>query len=422
MNSCRILFVLAAAAALSIAPAAAFHSGGAAECGGCHSMHEPAPGGDYLLTRIDSSSMCLSCHAAADTAPSRYHVMTYPVPGSGLPPVEQTPGGDFAWLLKSYTFTVRGTTQTELGQTHGHNVIAADYGLTVDTDFATAPGGTYSSSELGCQSCHDQHGRLRRLGGDTTYTFAHSGAPIIGSGSYDTSVVPTDTTAVGAYRLLRGGVLGSVDDEQPGVTYSNVFLAIVPSTYNRVESVTQTRTAYGAAGTDTVGNWCASCHPGMHSSGNYVHPVDQSLGTNVANHYNSYVSTGDMTGSSSTSFLSLVPFSEDTGDLATLKTHALITDAYLDGPTATDKVTCLSCHRAHASGFMDALRWNYESDFLTVADSGGTPIWPGIDNGADASYHRGRTELEMRTAYYSRPATLFGAYQRALCNKCHGKD
>ena len=178
----------------------AFHSGGVAECGGCHSMHAPAPGGDFLLTRIDASSTCLSCHAAADTAPSRYHVMTYPVPGAGLPPVEQTPGGDFAWLLKSYTFTVRGTTETELGQTHGHNVIASDYGLSVDTDFPTAPGGTFSSSQLGCESCHDQHGKLRRLGGDTTYTWARSGAPIVGSGSYDNSAVPTATTAMTAPR------------------------------------------------------------------------------------------------------------------------------------------------------------------------------------------------------------------------------
>ncbi len=422
MSVRKYLFVLGAVASLALAPAMAFHSGGVAECGGCHSMHEPAPGGDFLLTRIDASSTCLSCHAAADTAPSRYHVMTYPVPGAGLPPVEQTPGGDFAWLLKSYTFTVRGTTETELGQTHGHNVIASDYGLSGDTDFPTAPGGTFSSSQLGCESCHDQHGKLRRLGGDTTYTWARSGAPIVGSGSYDNSAVPTATTAVGAYRLLRGGIAGSPDAEEAGVTYGSVFLAIVPSTYNRVESTTQTRTAYGSSGDDTVGNWCASCHPGMHSNGNYVHPVDQGLGAPVADNYNAYVSTGNMTGTAATSFLSLVPFSENTGDFATLKTHAGIADLVLNGPTSSDRVTCLSCHRAHASGFPDALRWNYEGEFLTVADAAGSPIWPGIDNGAPAQFARGRTELEMRTAYYSRPATVFGAYQRVLCNKCHAKD
>ena len=47
----------------------AFHSGGVAECGGCHSMHSPKPGGQYLLVGTDGASTCLSCHMhAGDTS------------------------------------------------------------------------------------------------------------------------------------------------------------------------------------------------------------------------------------------------------------------------------------------------------------------------------------------------------------------
>ena len=102
----------------------------------------------------------------------------------------------------------------------------------------------------------------------------------------------------------------------------------------------------------------------MHSSGNYVHPVDESLGTNVANVYNAYVKSGDLTGVAASSFTSLVPFAENTGDIATLQAHAKNDNTYLNGPATSDKVTCLSCHRAHASGWPEALRWNMEGEFM----------------------------------------------------------
>ena len=101
----------------------AFHSGGVAECGGCHSMHSPNPSGTFLLTQSDSSSTCLDCHSGPTL--SSYHIFTNPLPAAGSPPVNFTPGGDFTWLLKTYTDTIRGSAFTELGQTHGHNVIAS---------------------------------------------------------------------------------------------------------------------------------------------------------------------------------------------------------------------------------------------------------------------------------------------------------
>jgi len=225
-----------------------FHSGGVANCDGCHSMHAPKTGGSHLLVGSDFSSTCLNCHAHADTVPSSFHVMTYPVPAAGVAPAEMTPGGDFAWLSKSYTYTVTGTTTTELGQTHGHNVIATDFGMLQDSDFPTSPGGTFPTSSLACTSCHDPHGKYRRIGGDTTYTIATTGAPIIGSGSYNNSAVPTPTQAVGSYRLLAGTGY-SQNNGALAINYPGAPIASVPSTYNQSEVANQVQVAYGFAAT-----------------------------------------------------------------------------------------------------------------------------------------------------------------------------
>jgi hypothetical protein len=119
--------------------------------------------GPYLLKANDQSGSCLNCHQAADVAPSSYHISTAGVnPYDSTTPVEMTPGGDFAWR-------------------HGHNIIAGDFGYVADSTLATAPGGTYPASALGCQSCHDPHGRYRRF---SDGTYATTGLPIFNSGSY----------------------------------------------------------------------------------------------------------------------------------------------------------------------------------------------------------------------------------------------
>jgi hypothetical protein len=111
-----------------------------------------------------------------------------------------------------------------------------------------------------------------------------------------------------------------------------------------------------------------------------------------------------------------VPFAENTGDIPTLQAHATNTNSYRNGPGSSDKVMCLSCHRAHASGWPEALRWNMEGEFMIYQG-----LYPGTDNAA-SSYARGRLAVETQAAYYDRPVTAFATYQRVLCNKCHAKD
>ncbi|MBE0568707.1 MAG: cytochrome C [Deltaproteobacteria bacterium] len=404
-----LLAVLVALVAVGVSTTAySFHSGGVAECGGCHSMHSPAAGGSFLLVGSDQSSACLTCHEGPTL--SGYHVSTSPSAlGAGQAPVNRTPGGDFGWLKKDYTFAIRGSVVNESGATHGHNIIADDFLYTIDPENATAPGGTFPSAQLACNSCHDPHGQYRRLTGNI---ISKTGAPIMASGSYNgAGNEPTATEAVGVYRLLAGA--GYTKD---GVTFLGVPAAKVPSSYNRTEASTQTRVAYGvntASGHVNWGTWCSTCHPGMHSSGNYVHPNDESLGSTIASLYNSYVKTGDATGDIATSFSSLNPFAT-AGDYAALATASGTTT----GPGTSDQVMCLSCHRAHASGFEYMLRWEQEYEFITKAGTyGGTDVTP-----TDNALSRGRTNAEKVASYYDRPATVFATYQRVLCNKCHAKD
>lgn len=425
MNVVRITLVAALAALVAAGVSTtsyAFHSGGVAECEGCHSMHSPKAGGTNLLVGSDQSSTCLSCHEhAGDTGPSSYHISTADADlGAGLSPKQRTPGGDFGWLKKTYTDLTGTTSYTEAGKTHGHNIVALDQGYAADDCNVMAPGGTFLSSQLGCQSCHDPHSAIRRMS-DGTYVrggvLGVATAPIIASGSY--GAVPLVNQAVGAYRLLRG-----LGDNYQGVAFpAGVAIAVAPSTYNQSEADNQVRVAYGAAGTSTWGNWCASCHAGMHSSGNYVHPVDETLTANIANNYGAYVKSGDLSGTAASSFLSLVPFAENTGDISTLASHAgNKASTPQAGPASTDRVVCLSCHRAHASGMSEMLRFDNGYEFMTVNGK-----YLGTDSGEQTSsrgalQRRGRTMAEWNAAYYDRPVTKFATYQRVLCNKCHAKD
>lgn len=413
----------------------AFHSGGVAECSGCHSMHAPAS--DPLLVKGDPSSTCLNCHErAGDTGPSSYHVSTAPADmPNGVPPKQRGPGGDFGWVKKTYGYVLRGTATQDKGETHGHNIVAVDFGYVADPTNTTAPGGTMTAADLGCPSCHNPHSKARRLNDGTLVTpnrnQGQTYAPIMGSGSY--GLIPPSGLAAGVYRIL-----GSTDHVAfDNTSFPGSPVAVTPSTYNRTEAVTQTRTAYGFSNSGTYtpwGSWCATCHTDMHSSNGYVHPTDQALGSDLANNYNAYLKTGDLTGTTTTSFNSLIPFFEETSDVATLALHAKNNDTYLNGPTSADRVSCLSCHRAHASAWEFGLRWNGENEFLTMANSSAPtiavyPSWDATGTTPDAKtlntqtqIFKGYSQAEMAAAYYDRPATKFAPYQRSLCNKCHIQD
>lgn len=415
-----LLFLLFPAGALRPGGAVfAFHSGGVGACDACHTIHGGDEQGPYLLKGLNQSSLCLHCHErTGDAAPTAPHIST---PGvempAGFPPKQLSPGGDFGWLKKTYTW-VTGPGQPlqySLGERHGHNIISPDYLYLPDATHSQAPGGVYPATGLTCVSCHDPHGSYRR---NADGSIMRDSGPVRGSGSEAGSEDPGGGLSVGVYRLLGG------KEYQPKSLGGNhAFVndppaAVAPDAYNRSEAVTMTRVAYGAGMTA----WCRNCHGDLHTPlapgpSNVMHPAGDAakLGIAKTDMYHAYVKTGDLSGVAGTSYLSLVPFEEGTANYAQLKAHATSDGSQLAGPEPDrSQVMCLTCHRAHASGWDGAARWNSGTDYL---------VFNGFysqEGRAEQPYGQGRTETEALRAYYDIPAGRWAVNQDSLCNKCHG--
>jgi len=442
MKGLKLSLVVMAAALLTIGltgVSEAFHSGGVAECEGCHTMHNSLNGvkmivnaksigvaNGNLLQGSDQSSTCLNCHAKSAADAGSYHIMTYPLPAAGVPPANYTPGGDFAWLAKDYTWIPRGTTpENSEGYKHGHNVVAADFGLVADVRYpgGTAPGGTYNAAKLNCISCHDPHGRYR-VTDSTAGTFwwpglGGAGKPIKSSGSY--GVDATAAYAVGAYRLLAGKNYAPASYVGASAFTQDPMFAAVNSSYNKpMNNYYGIRVAYGKGSSE----WCANCHNAMHSTlstvpGSLVHPTGENLGGTIAANYNAYVKSGNLSGVVGNAFTSLVPFENN---LVTNSALYVFTSK-TDGPTGSDRVSCFTCHKAHASAFDSIRRWSDGNEFLTVGNDDGTARYADPAVSAEAKVAQGRSLAEQKAAYEGRDATVWAAgYQRSLCNKCHVKD
>jgi hypothetical protein len=366
---------------------------------------------------------------------NRYHIMTYPAPAVGTAPAERTPGGDYAWLTQSYTAKgSRGQTISNAGDRHGHNVVAADYGLTADATLLTAPGGSYANTALSCASCHDPHSRARVVDANGTIAYSAIGAavlPIGGSGSY-VGAVPDANQAIGVYRLLGGANYSQVSYTNPLPFNANPPVARAPSAYNltTASGTGGVRVAYGKG----MSEWCSNCHRAIHNDNvnaantALIHPAGNgalltatandlngnAAGTTIAALYNAYKKSGDLTGTSAASFNSTVPYEAGTGVLSTL--DAL--QATTNGPTTgTENVMCLSCHRAHAGGFTQIARWTFSPEFITVAGA-----WPDAANAASVDYSAALPQAVYQAAMYDQAATNYAYAQRSLCNKCHAKD
>jgi len=376
--------ILCAALLLSgwLAPTAAleFHAGGAGACSACHSMHSARSAGDSLLLSTDPSSICLNCHAGpgGPNSPS-----VFSQDGSAL-----TPGGDFYWLTRSFSW-LDGSSP---GHDHGHNIVAVDHNLLADPLQSRAPGGTFPATQLGCTSCHDPHGQA---GGGTRW----GETPVSGSGSYGAE--PPVGTVSGNYRLLGD----SRYQPTGGVSFNADAPVARQNSVSRFTETDSTHVAYGSG----MSEWCGNCHAAMlggnhqATGSTFVHPAGRGamLQQEQVTTYNSYLRTGDFTGTAAMAYLQFAPFERGTATLQLLDPNSR------QGPEASANVMCLTCHRAHASAFPDAGRWDFTASLL--ADS-----HPAVGD-------LGATVSDVYYSYYRRDiAAEFGAGQGQFCEKCHG--
>jgi cytochrome c553 len=135
--------------------------------------------------------------------------------------------------------------------------------------------------------------------------------------------------------------------------------------------------------------WCGNCHGDYHAGSDgsaFRHAVDTILGREMIALYNRYRGTGFLDGTGQEAYTPAVPleFAESTTGFR--------------GPVPSGaRLTCLSCHRAHASSGPAAGRWDFSIE-----------TW---------------SEEGRRSGSYPLPnpyETTAGPEQRALCGKCHG--
>ncbi len=364
----------------------AFHEGGVAHCDGCHTMHGSADnpfGGaenSMLLTGSDASSTCLNCHSGS----GGYHVSS--ADGSNT-----NAGGDFFWVNNDYTVIVRGNPVVFDGDNNGHNMVAADYGMVADARAGNlqAPGGTYAANLLGCTSCHDAHGQVN--GGTSNGT-----AAISVSGSYG-AAAPTDGSIRGNYRLLGDSQYTAGNTDADGYAF-NADAPIATASGSNGASVD-----YGS----NMSEWCANCHGDFLVGGStaHKHPAGNDVHLNgYGTNYNSYVATGNFTGTQATSYDDLVPFERGIDDGSLLDVTSTV------GPDTNSNVMCLTCHRSHASAFQNMGRWDFEVELLAESH----PLEATDLPATAVPYYADGAAIDIVTQY--------GHYQRSLCNKCHVQD
>ncbi|RKZ11425.1 hypothetical protein DRQ32_05985, partial [bacterium] len=261
------------------------------------------------LLRGDSpSETCLNCNAT--TAGAVFA-------NDPLLPGPEYGGGNFVFLLEDELQDgTRGPDRSVPGEAGGHSIVVPARGLSMDSRRAVAPGGSFPSMSLACTSCHDPHG-------NTDFRMLNGAGPV------------------------QGGLATFSD---PAPTAQGIDLSGPPASDSN-------HTAYQGGWS----RWCGNCHGNAwHESGasNFQHPVDIPLGSDVARDYNQY--RGDIDPSGGTiadSYVAMVPFEDP-----------LSTTSSTGGPSASSRLSCISCHRVHASSAPAAGRWDFNVQAL--ADDG----------------------------------------------------
>ncbi len=306
------LMMLAISVPSIMAETGAFHDATNLQCNKCHTMHysekgavpteangfgmDADTGGPFkqLLLKKNVTDLCLACHSDPTKGPDVFSATI------------ETPGGDF-----NYSATT---------DTKGHNPGGvsgnASATLPLDTtlpDALTPPGGT-QLTRWTCVECHDEHG---------------------------------DTSAAFMFRnLLKNGLTGSnfvAGDTEESNIWNGTTANVAQSATNH--NVYKTGTTIG----DTVGfgKWCSTCHGTFHGGSG---DTDINDGSDWIRHPTAEpLPTAYITAYGTTSDYTYPLETNNTG--ASTSTEWTLTQG-------SEAVTCLSCHKAHATNYANATRWD----------------------------------------------------------------
>jgi hypothetical protein len=433
----KVLFVLlalsfAATSALAAAPnelaaggganTAQYHSYDGLVCGDCHTLHNSEDGADVavdggpnkeLLKRGNWTDMCLSCHmqgqntsgtaALPDVLDSGWEapiVMTL----DGVDPAGiAMPGGDFYYSnLNDKLGHNPAYSAGEVGGAPTSVMMAADSVLG-----DTPPGGVIDGDdEWSCHSCHGMHSRF-----SPSYTAWRqvqrkvNGVVTTGDVSgFGVETAAGNKTQDASYEPIKSNSRGDIQ----GTSYVNERQDTNPlegADLYADESDTNKNVYRGG-----FSSFCSACHGAFHGGageaenvanantnpdgdGRWMrHPTnvvmaDQTTSGLSSRKYGTGSYTAQITNAQASTpnpdgYDWRYPLVQADGDfnVTVAGTGTTITDATLD----TSRLSCLTCHKAHATQYENMTRWDATGhafiadgveDFNGVASDGDNPAY-----------------------------------------------
>jgi len=312
---------LAVSVPLMMAETGAFHDVAHLQCNKCHTMHYSEGGGiptigsgfgwdaeaggpfPHLLLKKNITDLCLACHDAPTISPDVFNASI------------ETPGGDFKHS---------GTNGDE---TKGHNPGGApgnvSLSIPLDSVLGLTPPGGAVLTRWTCVECHYAHGST-----DGAFMFRN----VLKFGLTSSNFVAGDNEECDIWD-------GSSANIAQSSTNHNVY-----------------KTSIIGNKSIGFGRWCAVCHGDYHGAARsdskvgdgadwWSHPTATAL---PASYLSNYYGTSNYT-----------------YPLETANSSASITAEWAQSQ-GNEGVTCLTCHKAHASEYANATRW----DNATASGSG----------------------------------------------------
>ena len=351
--------VLASMGVLMLAaPASAKVNG---QCAICHTMHNSQDGAPMAIDAAGAPQTapnevlllrgCVACHTGTNDGTnvipyvSDTAAPTYGVDGTTG---NTLAGGSFYWVA-SQTPGLDGAT----ADSTGHNVATDSMAVQDAILLNNPPGATAAlTAQLRCAGVNGCHGDSAA---------SSDFAAITGTHHADDTVIDGSTTAT-SFRFLLG-IVGLEDSD-----WEYMPTATAHNQYKGVD-----RTADTQNDTTTISSLCARCHNDYHNGAGNVggtnpttgafaspwvrHPTDFDMGnTGATAEYRDYGGAGV------NAYVVSAPVASNTIGVAPLSSITFTGDDAI--------VTCISCHRAHGSGYADLLRWDYSAVSAGVSGTG----------------------------------------------------
>jgi len=329
-------------------------------CSNCHTMHNSQNGSpmdfdgntqpNRHLLRTDG---CIGCHAQDHTT----NVVNFS--GSLIPQVIHTDtdlaAGNFAYI--------DGSKGSGASDTKGHNVI--DF-FSPDSTHLWPPGGPVKNAGAGTVHPQTMPAKFTCAGLYGCHGNTHIEDPIAsmqGAHHTNSTNVPAGDTVGNSFRFLLGVESLEVSDwENRDSTHHNEYKKdLHQSTGPWVNACTwchgPDKPYHGISGPvmpagSGMAYLCMRCHPAFHSGNQwgspwFRHPANVSIPNFGEYQYYTEYSVD-------------APVSRSWNPVPTAPS-SVVTPYRGPQGQGNDFVTCISCHKAHATDYPDLLRWNYDT-------------------------------------------------------------